>query len=107
MARKPAHATRVRKLLYRIPDERKEEATKLVEDILFIQDKLEAIKPTIGSTNVVITYNNGGGQSGIRENPAIIGYQKLLRTYLIALDTLDKMREPDRAEDALIGVLDW
>lgn len=82
-------------MLYRIPTERKAEATRLAEELVYIEDKLENAKQIIGNTGVAITYNNGGGQTGIRENPALIAYQKLLRTYNASQERLDALREPE------------
>ncbi|WP_165043698.1 MULTISPECIES: hypothetical protein [unclassified Adlercreutzia] len=96
MARKITQSTRVKRLLYRIPAERKEEATRLAEELIYMEDKISNAKQLIGSTGVAISYNNGGGQAGIRENPALVAYQKLWKTYLATQERLDAMREPER-----------
>lgn len=105
MAKKPSHATRVKRLMYRIPAERKEEAAQLAEDIVFMQDKLEHAKQLVGTTGVAIHYNNGGGQSGIRENPALLAYQKLRNTCNSAIKALDDMRDPNAG--SAFDMLDW
>ena len=43
------------------------------------------------SEPLVMEYDNGGGQSGIRENPYYPAYEKLLASYTKALATLKVM----------------
>ena len=94
MARKPSKATRIKNLLRDIPIERSSEAKQIAEECLLLEDKLNEMKPTFGSELIVEEYDNGGGQSGTRENPTHTAYQKLLRSYLQTLKELDAMREP-------------
>lgn len=100
MARKLSQGTRVKRMLYRISEEKLTEATKLAEELIYMEDKLDNAKQLIGSTGVAITYNNGGGQSGVRENPALTAYQKLMKTYLATQARLDDMREPEQPESS-------
>lgn len=56
-------------------------ALELAENIIFLTEKLSRTRALIQNMEVVIPYDNGGGQRGIRENPAYSAYQKLVRTY--------------------------
>lgn len=56
-------------------------ALELAENIVFLADKLARTRALINNMEVVIPYDNGGGQKGIRENPAFTAYEKLVRTY--------------------------
>ena len=47
---------------------------------------------------LVMEYDNGGGQSGIRENPFYPAYEKLLSSYTRALATYKDMAGSDAAE---------
>ena len=49
--------------------------------------------------SVVIPYDNGGGQVGIRANPAFGEYQKLLRSYTATFDELRGLLESQAAKD--------
>ena len=76
------------------------EIKELEANVEFMAKKLEQARELIGDTNVAIPYNNGGGQVGIRRNPAIDGYNALMGTYQRALAQLEEMRakQPRSAE---------
>lgn len=64
----------------------------------FQRGQLEASRKRLANEPLVIEYDNGGGQSGIRENPEWTAYEKLLKSYhatlrAIALQTDGKARE--------------
>ena len=43
------------------------------------------------SEDLIIEYDNGGGQYGVRENPYYPAYEKLLTSYTRALDIVKNM----------------
>ena len=47
----------------------------------FQRGQLEAARKRLAKEPLVIEYDNGGGQSGIRENPEWLAYEKLLKSY--------------------------
>lgn len=95
MARKPSRTTRIKNLIRDIPTDRSNEAKQVAEEALLLEDKLNEMKPAFGSELIVEEYDNGGGQTGTRENPTHTAYQKLLRSYIQTIKELDGMREPD------------
>ena len=48
---------------------------------------------------LVIEYDNGGGQSGIRENPFYPAYEKLLTSYSKTLSAVKSMAGNDDAAE--------
>jgi hypothetical protein len=64
------------------------EVLELAESVLFMQRKLKEARKQIKDETLVIAYDNGGGQSGIRENPSFVSYEKLFSTYSKGLNTL-------------------
>ena len=64
------------------------QATVLAEQVIFMSKKLKESKAGLRDQAIVIPYDNGGGQTGIRENPAFTAYEKLLATYTRSLITL-------------------
>ena len=48
---------------------------------------------------LVIEYDNGGGQSGIRENPFYPAYEKLLTSYSKTLAAVKSMADSDDAAE--------
>ncbi len=67
--------------------EQKQESIKaLIDNLAWQKVKLDETMEQMKDASVVCEYNNGGGQSGIRENPIFKGYVTLFRAYMIGLD---------------------
>ncbi len=64
----------------------------VIENVSWMRAKLDDSRDLIKNTNIVVPYDNGGGQKGIRENPAFKGYEALWKAYMQGmgriLDTL-------------------
>ena len=69
------------------------EAVELAESVLFMAKKLEETRKLLEDEPVVIPYDNGGGQSGIRENPHYTAYEHLLSAYNKSLRQLTEIVE--------------
>lgn len=61
---------------------------ELAENVIFMHDKLIETRKGLKTQALVIPYDNGGGQCGIRENPAFKAYQTMLASYRKALEEL-------------------
>ena len=70
-----------------------DEALELAEAVLFMADKLKEARKTMANEPLVIDYDNGGGQTGIRENPHFTAFEKLMASYTKSLDQLTKIIE--------------
>ena len=70
-----------------------DEALELAESVVFMSDKLKKARKEMAKEPLVVPYDNGGGQSGIRENPHFTAYEKLMGTYTKSLDQLTKIVE--------------
>lgn len=64
------------------------QAETLTKALLSMADKLEEELEQMESEPLVVDYDNGGGQSGVRENPYYPAYEKLLASYTKSLATL-------------------
>ena len=62
--------------------------SSVIENTAWMKAKLDDTREQIRNTSVAIPYDNGGGQTGIRENPAFTAYEKLLATYTKSLTAL-------------------
>ncbi len=60
----------------------------LLKNLKFMEKKLKETLPKMKEADIVIPYDNGGGQTGMRENPAFIAYEKLLAKYEKTLSIL-------------------
>ena len=70
-----------------------DEALELAESVVFMAEKLEETRKLLRKEPLVIEYDNGGGQKGIRENPHYIAYEHLLTSYNKALRQLTEIVE--------------
>lgn len=70
-----------------------DEALELAESVLFMAKKLEESRRLMENEPIVIEYDNGGGQCGIRENPHYTAYERLLATYNKSLRQLTEIIE--------------
>lgn len=82
------------------------QAVILAEQMLFMADKLEETREELVYQPLAIAYDNGGGQSGIRENPVYSAYEKLLSAYTKTISTLSSMiGEGGEAEQSALADL--
>lgn len=71
-----------------VPEQVRPFVTELAENVAFMHGKLIETRRGLVKQSLVIPYDNGGGQTGIRENPAFKAYQTLLASYRKALEEL-------------------
>ena len=65
------------------------------EQLSHMADRLMEEGKRIGEEPLIVEYDNGGGQSGVRENPFYPAYEKLLASYLKALAVAKDCCEDD------------
>lgn len=80
---------------------------ELYDSVEFMRAKLIESRKALDGMDLVIPYDNGGGQSGIRENPYFVAYEKLLKSYIAALDKLEAMTgaKPEERKAIKVDVL--
>ena len=91
-----------------VPDHTRDRAVELCENVLWMEGKLAEAREVIGRSSVAIPYDNGGGQRGVRKNPAFDGYNSLMSSYTKALKQLCEMlgvQEVDDGDDDLDAIL--
>ena len=91
-----------------LPEPTRARAVELAENVLWMEAKLAEARAAIGKSSVAIPYDNGGGQRGIRKNPAFDGYNALMTNYTKALKQLCEMlgeQEPEDDEDAIDEIM--
>lgn len=82
-----------------LPEPTRARAVELAENVLWMEAKLEDARRVIGKSSVAIPYDNGGGQRGIRKNPAFDGYNSLMSSYTKALKQLCEMLGTEVEDD--------
>lgn len=78
---------------------------KLLEPIIlntsWMKAKLDDAREAIKNSNIVISYDNGGGQKGIRENPLFKGYESLWRSYMAGMAKILDSLPQEQIEQAV------
>jgi len=69
----------------------------------FIRSALEKAQNKLEKQPLVVKYNNGGGQTGTRENPEWIAYEKLLKSYQATLRAI-AMQQDEKAKEKTTGI---
>lgn len=60
----------------------------IIENTAYMKVKLDEAREVISESSVVISYDNGGGQKGIRENPIFKGYEALWKSYMSGMNII-------------------
>lgn len=60
----------------------------IIENTAWQKVKLDEAREVVRNSSVVISYDNGGGQTGIRENPIFKGYEALWKTYMSGMNVI-------------------
>lgn len=72
---------------------------KLMEPVIlntaWMKAKLDDAREAIKHSNIVISYDNGGGQKGIRENPLFKGYEALWKSYMLGMSKIMDCMPPE------------
>lgn len=71
-----------------ISDRRMKALEPIIENVAWMKIKLDDAREKIATSSVVIPYDNGGGQTGIRENPLYKGYESLWKSYITGMDRI-------------------
>lgn len=102
------YRTRAEAICASLPEPTRARAIELAENVLWMEGKLANAREVIGKSSVAIPYDNGGGQRGIRKNPAFDGYNSLMSSYTKALKQLCEMlgvQEVESGDDDLDAIL--
>lgn len=75
----------------------------VILNVSWMKSKLDDARTAIGEDGITVEYDNGGGQTGVRENPAFRAYEALWKTYLSGLDALLKLLPEGTAEDPTLS----
>lgn len=71
-----------------VSENRREALKPIVENVAWMKEKLDDAREKIAESSVAIPYDNGGGQTGIRENPLYKGYESLWKSYMAGMERI-------------------
>lgn len=83
-------AARLRELLAEngVSEKKIDLLATVIDNTAAMKDKLDETLELMQKSAVVISYDNGGGQKGLRENPIFKGYESLWKSYMSGLSKL-------------------
>ena len=79
---------------------RRQALQTVIENVAWMKVKLDDARELVADSNVAIPYDNGGGQTGIRENPVIRGYESLWKSYMSGLSQVLAVLPEESAAEA-------
>ena len=81
---------RLRSLLfdYGISERKMHVLAPIIENTAWMKVKLDDAREQVKQSSVVIAYDNGGGQKGLRENPLFKGYESLFKSYMSGMSKI-------------------
>lgn len=68
-----------------VSEQKKKLLEPVVDNVAWMKIQLDDARDAIRDGELVVEYDNGGGQKGIRENPYFKGYENLWRSYMAGM----------------------
>lgn len=81
-----------------ISDRRMKILKPIILNTAWMKAKLDDAMEAIKNSNIVIAYDNGGGQKGIRENPLFKGYEALWKSYILGMNKILDSLPPEAVQ---------
>lgn len=69
-----------------VPQQQRDLLTPVVDNMAWQRAKLDEARKEMQDASIVCEYDNGGGQTGTRENPIFKAYINLWRAYMVGLE---------------------
>lgn len=85
-----------------MPNARKKDVDSLLADADFLRFKLEESRAGLECEPLVIPYDHGGGQSGMRKNPAFDAYEAMLKSFCQVVRTLKECGDMPKEDDTVV-----
>lgn len=92
-----------------VPQQQRDVLAPVIDNMAWQRIKLDEAREQMKEASIVCEYNNGGGQSGTRENPIFKAYINLWRAYMVGLEKYTSYLPKDLQEEAVgdsLSVLD-
>lgn len=83
-----AEEKQIRRILEDLPVKQQEALEPVVQNTAWMKIQLDRSRDLIATDRIVMNYDNGGGQEGIRENPAFKGYEALWKAYMQGINKI-------------------
>lgn len=89
-----------------VPQQKQEALAPVIDNMAWLRVKLDEARKEMQDASIICEYNNGGGQTGVRENPIFKAYVNLYRAYMVGFEKFSSYLPKDLQEEAAEGVID-
>lgn len=92
-----------------VPQQQRDVLAPVIDNMAWQRAKLDEAREEMQDASIVCHYDNGGGQSGERENPIFKAYVNLWRAYMVGLEKYTSYLPKEMQEEVngnVLSVLD-
>ncbi len=86
-----------------VPQQKRDVLASVIDNLAWQRIKLDEAREQMQDASITCEYDNGGGQSGIRENPLFKSYINLFRAYMVGLEKYSSYLPKELYEEAAGG----
>ena len=83
-----------------VPTQQRDVLAPVIDNMAWQRIKLDEAREEMQDASIVCEYNNGGGQTGTRENPIFKAYINLWRAYMVGLEKFTSYLPKELQEEA-------
>ncbi len=87
-----------------IPQQQRDVLAPVIDNLSWQRVKLDEAREEMKEASIVCEYNNGGGQTGTRENPIFKAYISLWRAFMVGLEKYTSYLPKELQDEATAGV---
>lgn len=74
----------------------------VIQNVAMMKVKLEKVRGTLLDEELTIEYDNGGGQTGIKENPAFSAYEGLWKSYMQGMNKIFEVLQGGKTQQGSV-----
>ncbi len=89
-----------------VPQNQREVLSSVIDNMAWQKVKLDEARLQMMKEDIVVQYDNGGGQTGTRENPIFKAYLNLWRAYMAGLEKFTSYLPKEMQEEIKTGTID-
>ena len=84
-----------------LPQQQRDVLAPVIDNMAWQRIKLDDTREEMQNASVVCEYDNGGGQTGTRENPIFKAYINLWRAYMVGFEKFTSYLPKEMIEEAI------
>ena len=83
----------------KIPDYNLKILEPVILNSAWMRVRLDAARTQMENCQIVVEYDNGGGQKGVRENPIFKAYEALWKSFMLGMNRILDAIPPEKQEE--------